>query len=97
MAFNLDENDQRDIDALIQQSRVNDFTLSFLMVNLWVYSIGVLVLFSLFYFCCRLVRRDKERFIQKMHKMNAIDHEQEEDDHEENLKLMQLDESLRVS
>jgi len=39
------------------------------MVNLWINSIGAILLFGVFFFCCRFWRNDKERFIQKLHKM----------------------------
>lgn len=97
MALQIDQNEQDQIEQLLTTSRVNDFTLSVLMVNLWVDSIGAFIFFAIFFCCCRLYRRDKEKFIQKLHKMTQAEIDSEDDDYDNNLKLMQLDNSLRTS
>ena len=58
------------------------------MVNLWVDSLGALIIFGIFFFCCRLYRKDKERFIQKLHKMTAAEVDSEDDDYDDNLELI---------
>lgn len=70
MVLNIDSKDQASIDELLEASQKNDVTLSFLLINMWINSFGALLLFALFYFCCTVYRRDKERFILKMHKMS---------------------------
>lgn len=98
MVLDIDESDQDKILELLTISRVNDFTLSNFMINLWFNSIGALVMFSLFFCCCRLYRNDKERFIQKLHKMqptSAVD--SDDDEYDQGLKLMHLDASLMTS
>ena len=67
------------------------------MVNLWIDSMGAFFIFILFFFCCRLYRHDKERFIQKLHRMTTADVESEDGDYDNNLQLMHLDSSLRAS
>ena len=71
MVLNLDESDQTKIAELLTNSRVSDFTLSVFMSNLWVNSIGFFILFTVFFFCCRIYRKDKEKFIQKLHRMTV--------------------------
>ena len=88
------------INALMTQGRVNDFTLSVFMANLWVNSVIAFLIFALFFFGCRLYRQDKEKFLQKLHRMSvrSSDTDQEEEDEHENLiKLINLDESRRLS
>ena len=67
------------------------------MVNLWVDSVGAFIIFAIFFFCCRPLRQDKEKFIQKLHKMTQAEIDSEDDDYDNDLKLMQLDSSLRES
>ena len=70
-------------------TRVDDYTLSFLMVNLWVDSIGAFVIFGIFYCCCRVYRRVKEKFIQKLHKLADVGGDgSDDDDYDNKLKLI---------
>ena len=63
--LNFGEDDQELSSKLesIVLARVEEYTLSFFMTNLWIDSVGAMVIFAVFYFCCRPYRKDKERFI----------------------------------
>jgi len=98
MVLDIDQSDRGRINELIQTSRVNDFTLSVFMTNIWINSMAAMIIFAIFFFCCRLWRNDKERFIQKLHRLQQSSLlDSDDDEYDQNLKLMQLDTTLRTS
>lgn len=93
----LDDDDQVKIDQLLNKSRVIDFTLSVFMANIWFNSVVAVAFFGVFFCFCRPYRSDKERFMQKLHRMtlNRSDVESSDDEHQDKINLYHLDDSIR--
>ena len=61
--LNFDESDEMISEKLTELTRIEQYTLSFFLTQLWVDTMGAIIIFLIFYFCCRVHRRDKERFV----------------------------------